>query len=65
MWLANYFNDNNKSRTEAKANDDEFMVSFELMSNSGFGKRMEDVRNCENTHLTIDRANAIKWFTKI
>ena len=26
---------------------------------------MEDVRNRENMHLTIDRDNAIKWFSKI
>ena len=65
-WLAPYINSNNELRTEAKASGDEFLVSFfKLMNNSVFGKTMEDVRNRENMHLTIDRDNAIKWFSKI
>ena len=35
------------------------------MNNSVFGETMEDIRNRENMHLTIDRENAIKWFSKI
>ncbi len=35
------------------------------MNNSVFDKTMEDVRNKENMHLTIDKDNAIKWFSKI
>ena len=35
------------------------------MNTSVFGKTMEDVRNRENMHMTIDRDNAIKWFSKI
>ncbi len=35
------------------------------MNNSVFGKTLEDVRNHENTHLTIDRDTAIKLFSKI
>ena len=65
-WLANYINDNNTLRTEAKGCGDEFLVSlFKLMNNSAFGKTMEDVRNRENMHVTVDRENAIKWFSKI
>ena len=66
-WLASYINGDNKLRTtEAKATDDEFLVPFfKLMNNSVFGKTMEGVRNRENMHLTIDRDNAIKWFSKI
>jgi hypothetical protein len=35
------------------------------MNNSVFGKTTEGVRNRENMHLTIDRDNAIKWFSQI
>ena len=35
------------------------------MNNAIYGKTMEDVRNRENVHLTIDRDNAIKWFSKV
>ena len=35
------------------------------MNNSVFGKTMQYFRNRENMHLTIDRDNAIKWFSKI
>ena len=65
-WMADYINNNNRLRTEAKKNDDEFLVSlFKLLNNSVFGKTMEDVRNRENMHLTVDRDNAIKWFSKL
>ena len=53
-WLASYINNSNRLRTEAKANGDDFLVSFfKLMNNSVFGKTMEDVRNRENMHLTM------------
>ncbi len=65
-WMADYINDNDELRTEAKADKNEFLVSlFKLMNNSVFGKTMEDVRNRESMHLTIDRENAIKWFSKL
>ncbi len=35
------------------------------MNNSVFGETMEDVRNRDNTHLTLDKDNALKWFSKI
>jgi hypothetical protein len=64
--LASYINNNNQLRTEAKASGDDFLTSFfKLMNNSIFGKTMEDVRNRENMHMTIDRDNAIQWFSKI
>ncbi len=40
-------------------------VFFKLMNNNVFGNTMEDIRNRENMNLTIDRENAIKWFSKI
>ena len=65
-WLAPYINSNNQHRTEAKARGDKFLTSFfKLMNNSVFGKTCENIRNRENMHLTIDRDNAIKWFSKI
>jgi hypothetical protein len=35
------------------------------MNNRVLGKTMEDVRNREHVHLTIDRDNAIKRLSKI
>ena len=64
-WMSGYINDNNQLRMKAKAEKNEFLVSlFKLMNNSVFGKTMENVRNRQNMHLTIDRENAIKWFSK-
>ena len=38
-WLASYINSNNQLRTSAKANGDEFLVSFfKLMNNNVFGE---------------------------
>jgi len=65
-WMSEYINANNALRTIAKASKNEFLVSlFKLMNNSGFGKTMENVRNRQNVHLTVDRENAIKWFSKL
>ena len=65
-WMSGYINDNNQLRMKAKAEKNEFLVSlFKLMNNSVFGKTMENVRNRQNMHLTIDRENAIKWFSKL
>ena len=65
-WMAEYINNNNRLRTEAKKIDDEFLVSlFKLLNNSVFGKTCENVRNRENMHLTIDATNAVKWFSKL
>ena len=51
-WMQPYIEGNNELRTEAKANDDEFLVAlFKLMNNSVFEKTMEDVRNRENMHI--------------
>jgi len=65
-WMSEYINANNRLRTEAKATENEFLVSlFKLMNNSVFGKTMENARNRQNAHLTVDRENAIKWFSKL
>jgi hypothetical protein len=65
-WMAEYINENNKLRTQAKQEGNEFLVSlFKLLNNSVFGKTCEDVRNRENMHLTTDPKNAIKWFSKL
>ncbi len=59
-WLANYINDNNKLRTDARANGDDLLVSFfKLMNNSVFGKTMEDVRNRETcTSLSTEKMHS-------
>ena len=65
-WMADYINSNNAERAKAKASKNKFLDElFKLMNNSVFGKTMEDVRNRQNMHLTTDRNNALKWFTKI
>ena len=65
-WLATYINENNRLRTEAKKNKNTFLANlFKLLTNSVFGKTMEDVRNRMNIHLTTDRDNAIKHFSRI
>ncbi len=35
------------------------------MNNFIFEIAMEDVRDCEAMHLTIDREDAVKWFSKL
>ncbi len=35
------------------------------MNNSVFGKSMEQVRDRMDMHLTIDRENAVRWFSKL
>jgi hypothetical protein len=65
-WMKDYILNNNKLRTEAKKNNDDFLVNlFKLLNNSVFGKTCENIRNRENIHLTTDRDNAIKWFSKL
>lgn len=65
-WMSSYINGNNKLRTEAKRNKNNFLANlFKLLNNSVFGKTMEDVRNRMNLHLTTDRENAIKHFSRI
>ena len=61
-WMEPYIQGNNALRTKAK-NDFE-KDFFKLMNNSVFGKTMQNVRNQMNLHLTTDRKNAIKWFSK-
>jgi hypothetical protein len=61
-WMQPYIEGNNALRTLAK-NDFE-KDFFKLMNNSVFGKTMQNVRTQMNLHLTTDRKNAIKRFSK-
>jgi hypothetical protein len=61
-WMQPYIEGNNALRTLAK-NDFE-KDFFKLMNNAVFGKTMQIVRSQMNLHLTTDRKNAIKWFSK-
>ena len=57
---------NNNHRTIAKTEKNEFKVGlFKLLSNSVFGKTMENVRNRIDMKLTVDRTAAVRWFSKL
>ena len=64
--MKDYIDSNNALRTIARKEKNNFLSNlFKLMNNSVFGKTMEDVRNREDMHLTVDRDNAIKWLSKL
>jgi len=65
-WMKEYIHGNNQLRTVAKNNKDNFLADlFKLLNNSCFGKTLEQVRDRMKMHLTIDRNNAIKYFSKL
>ncbi len=65
-FMKDYIDSNNALRTIARKEKNDFLSNlFKLMNNSVFGETMEDVRNREDMHLTVDRDNAIKWLSKL
>ena len=65
-WMKPFIEFNNNHRTIAKTEKNEFKVGlFKLLSNSVFGKTMENVRNRIDMKLTVDRTLAVRWFSKL
>ena len=65
-WMKNYIEDNNKLRTVAKKGKNKFLANlYKLFNNAVFGKSLEQIRNRRDIHLTTDRNNAIKHFSRL